>query len=569
MKRIFSAVAASAAAFFLLAGAATPPERDDLVFENGRVADGTGAPLFAADIAVRGDRIAAVGILPEARKAAARRRIDASGLVVSPGFIDLLGQSEYNALVDRRAASKITQGITTEVTGEGASIAPVNERMLKEGEDAWKRYGLRPDFTTLAGYFARLATAPPTINLGTFVGLGGIRDLVIGKEDRRATPAELAAMEREVAKAMEEGALGVSTSLQYVPDMYNSTEEIIALAKVAARYGGVYFTHQRSEGNQIDTSLEEVFRIAREAKIPANIWHLKTAYKRNWGKMPAILARLEAARTEGLDVAANQYPWTAGANGLDACLPPWVREGGTEKLLARLKDPANRARVRKEMAEDSDSWNNQWYGSGGGAGVLVASVLNTALKGYEGKTLEEIGKAEGKDPRDALIDIVIADRAGSGGIIFVMSEEDVRTALRHRLVAFCTDSGASAIDGIFSEEKSHPRAWASTARILATYVREERLLPLEEAVRKMTSLSAARAQIRDRGLVAPGLYADLVAFDPVRVRAVATYADPLHYSEGLPYVAVNGQLVVDRGKVTEARPGKPVLGPGVRGWARP
>lgn len=564
MTRIFSAAAASAAAFLLLAGAAAPSDRDDFVFENGRVADGTGAPVFVADVAVRGDRIAAVGILPEARKAAARRRIDASGLVVSPGFIDLLGQSEYNVLVDARAASKITQGITTEVTGEGASIAPLNERMRNEGEDVWKRYGLRPAFTTLAGYFARFAASPPTINLGTFVGLGGIRDLVIGKEDRRARPAELAAMEREVVRAMEEGALGVSTSLQYVPDMYNSTEEIIALAKVAARYGGVYFTHQRSEGNRIDSSLDEVLRIAREAKIPANVWHLKTAYRRNWGKMPAILAKLEAARAEGLDVAANQYPWTAGSNGLDACLPPWVREGGTDRLVARIKDPAVRERVKREMAEDSDNWNNQWYGAGGGAGVLVASVLAPPLKKYEGRSLEEIGRAEGKDPRDALIDLVVADRAGSSGIIFVMDEGDVRAALKSRLVAFCTDSGASATDGIFSEEKSHPRAWASTARILGTYVRDEKLLPLEEAVRKMTSLSAARAQIRDRGLVVPGLYADLVAFDPARVKAVSTYADPLHYSEGFPYVAVNGQLVVDGGTITSARPGRIVSGPGAR-----
>ncbi|MGE5346575.1 MAG: N-acyl-D-amino-acid deacylase family protein [Acidithiobacillales bacterium] len=568
MKRALPAAALTAAAFFLLSGAAGPVERDDLVIENGRVADGTGAPLFRADVAVRGDRIAAVGFLPESRKAAARRRIDATGLVVSPGFIDLLGQSEYNVLVDPRAASKITQGITTEVTGEGVSIAPLNERMLRESEDVYRRYGIRPDFTTLAGYFADFRRTPPTINLGTFAGLGGIRDLVIGKADRRATPSELAAMEREVAKAMEEGALGVSTSLQYVPDMYNSTEEIIALAKVAARYGGAYFTHQRSEGNRIDSSLDEVFRIAREAKIPANIWHFKASSRRNWGKMPALLARLEAARAEGLDVAANQYPWTAAMNGLDANLPPWVREGGTEKLLAHLADPAVRERVKREMAVDSDTWENQWYGSGGASGVLVTSVLNPALKKYEGKTLEEIGKAEGKDPRDALIDLVIADRANSYGILSCMSDDDVRAALRSRLVAFCTDSGASATDGIFSEEKSHPRGWASTARILETYVRKERVLPLEEAIRKMTSLPAARAQLRDRGLVVPGLYADLVAFDPERVRVVSTYADPFHYCEGIPYVAVNGQLVVDGGKITSARPGRPLLGPGYRGSVR-
>ncbi len=564
MKRTLPAAAILVAAFSLLAGATDPEGRDDLVFTDGRVADGTGAPLFVADVAIRGERIAAVGHLSPERRAAARRRVDASGLVVCPGFIDLLGQSEYALLVDPRTASKVTQGITTEVTGEGVSIAPLNQRMLAENEDVYRRYGVRPDFTTLAGYFARFRRTPPAINLGTFVGLGGLRDLVIGKADRRATPRELAAMEHEVAQAMEEGALGVSTSLQYVPDMYNSTEEIVALAKVAARYGGVYFTHQRSEANRIDASLDEVFRIAREAKIPANIWHLKTAYRPNWGKMPAVLARLEEARSEGLDVAANAYPWTAGSNGLDACLPPWVREGGTEKLLSRLRDPAVRERVKAEMDAPSDAWENQWLGSGGGSGVLVASVLNTALKKYEGKTLEEIGKAEGKDPRDALIDIVVADRANSSGIIFIMSEEDVKAALKSRLVAFCTDSGAAATDGILSEEKSHPRGWGSTARILGKYVRDEGLLPLEEAVRKMTSLSAARAQIRDRGLLFPGLYADVVAFDPLRVKDVATYADPLHYSEGFPYVAVNGQLVVDGGKLTMARPGKPVLGPGYR-----
>ena len=565
MKRTPQTAAFVAAAFFFLFGAAPagrPP--DDIVFAGGLVADGTGAPLFAADVAVRGDLIAALGPLPSDRVARAKRRIDASGLVVSPGFIDLLGWSEYKVLVDPRAASKITQGITTEVTGEGESIAPLNAAMLKDGEERYVHYGVRPDFTTLAGYFDRFRRTPPTINLGTFVGLGGLRRYVIGMDERRATPAELAAMEREVETAMKAGALGVSTSLQYVPDMYNSTEEIVAMSKVAARYGGVYFTHQRSEANQIDSSLDEVFRIAREARIPANVWHLKTASKRNWGKMPAVLARLEAARAEGLDVAANIYPWNAGSNGLDACLPPWVREGGKEKLVVRLADPAVRGRVKKEMAEDSDAWSNQWVGSGGAAGVMLASVLNSALKAYEGKTLETIGKEMGVDPRDAVMDLVVADRANSLCIIFMMSDDDVRAALRSRLVGFCTDSGASATDGILSKEKSHPRAWASAARILGTYVRDEKLLPLEEAVRKMTSLSAARAQIRDRGILRPGMKADVVAFDPKTVRAVATYADPLHYSEGFPYVAVNGQLVVDGGRITSARPGQLVLGPGAR-----
>lgn len=436
--------------------------------------------------------------------------------------------------------------------------------MFRDAEPAWKRYGVRADFLTLADYFARFAKAPPTINLGTFVGAGSVRDLVIGSEDRRATSGELARMCDEVEKAMKDGALGLSTSLQYVPDMYNSTEEIVAMAKAAARHGGVYFTHQRSEGNAIDASLDEVFRIAREANIPTNIWHLKTAYKRNWGRMPAVLARLEAARAEGLDVAANAYPWTAASNGLDACLPPWIREGGRDRLLERLKDHALRERAKADMVRDADDWNNQYYGSGGPSRILVAAVLTPALKKYEGRTIEEIAASEHKDPREALMDLVLADRAGTACIFYCMSEDDVRAALKHRLVSLGTDSGASATDGIFSEEKSHPRGWASTARILGTYVRDEKLLPLEEAVRKMTSLAAARAGLRDRGLLKEGFPADFVAFDLARVKAVSTYADPLHYSEGFPYVAVNGALVVDGGKITAERPGQALLGPGAK-----
>ena len=562
MKPFFRATILPVVAFLPFMGAA--PAGDDLVFTGGRVADGTGAAAFRGEVAVRDGRISSVGDLAPDRIARARRRVDVTGLVVAPGFIDLLGQSEYNALVDRRAASKITQGITTEVTGEGESIAPLDETLLKSNEDTYRRYGLRPDWSSLLTYFMRFRRTPPTINLGTFVGLGGLRHMVVGMEDRRAGEAELERMKALVAQAMEDGALGISTSLQYVPDLYNSTDEIIACAKVAASRGGVYFTHQRSEGNRIDSSLAEVFRIAREARIPANVWHLKTAYRRNWGAMPRVLAAFAAARASGLDVAANQYPWNAGSNGLDACLPPWVREGGRERLLARLRDPELRARIRNEMAEDASSWENQWYGSGGGSGVMLAAVLSSELKKYEGGTLQEIGALMKKDPRDALMDIVLADRANAQCIIFVMREDDVRAALKDPFVGFCTDSGAAATDGIFSEERSHPRAWASTARILATYVRDEKLLSLEEAVRKMTSFSAARAGLRDRGILKAGLAADVVAFDPVRVKAVSTYADPLHYSLGFPYVAVNGTLVVDGGKITAARPGQPLLGPGAR-----
>jgi dihydroorotase/N-acyl-D-amino-acid deacylase len=544
------------------AAAAAAPAPCDLLLAGGRVVDGTGAPWFRADVCVRGDRIAAVGDLA---RVPTRRRIDASRLVVAPGFIDMLGQSEYNVLVDNRAASKITQGITTEITGEGTSIAPLNARMIANNKETYARYGVTPDWTTLEGYWKAFARARPAINLGTFVGAGGVRDLVIGQEERRATPAELAAMEEAVARAMEEGALGLSTSLQYVPDRFASTEEIVTLARVAARYGGTYISHQRSESSLIDESLEEVFRVAREARIPAQIFHLKTAYRKNWGRMPEVLQRLERARAQGLDVSADQYPYVAGQNGLDAGLPLWVREGGKDRMLARLKDPVVRERVKTELQRDDPSWENQYWGSGGAQGVLIVSVVNTGLKKYEGKTLERIGKEEAKDPLDVLMDLVIADRANTSNVIFIMSEEDVRTALRHPLVSLCTDSGAVAEDGIFSEEKSHPRAWGSAARILGKYVREEKLLPLEEAIRKMTSLPASRMGLSERGILRPGMAADLVAFDPETVRDRATFEDPLHYSEGIPYVAVNGELVVDGGKITAARPGRALKGPGYRG----
>jgi dihydroorotase/N-acyl-D-amino-acid deacylase len=550
-----------ALALTILAGASPCSAQSsyDLLLRGGRVVDGTGAPWFAADVAVREGRIAAIGRL---EGASATRVVDATGLVIAPGFIDLLGQSEYNVLVDGRAASKITQGITTEVTGEGASIAPINDRMLADGQDVYARYGYTPDFRTLDGYFRAFERRRAAINLGSFVGSGGIRDYVIGKENRRATPEELRQMCALVDQAMREGALGLSSSLQYVPDIFNSTDELVALAKVAARHGGAYFTHQRSESGQIDASLDEVFRIASDAAIRSQVWHLKTAYRPNFGRMPEILARIEAARARGIDVAANVYPWNRASNGLDACLPPWVREGGREALLKRLADPATRERVKADMAQESADWENQWLGAGGGDGVMVAEVLSPKLKAYEGKTVAAIAAAEKKDPRDAVIDIVLADRANASCILSIMDEQDVRTALAHPLVSFDCDSQGKAKDGPFAGETSHPRGWGSASRILGHYVREQKLLRMEEAVRKMTSLAAQAAGIPDRGLVKVGFRADLTLFDPNTVAARATFENPNQYSAGIPYVAVNGVLVVDGGRITEARPGHALRGPG-------
>jgi N-acyl-D-amino-acid deacylase len=531
----------------------------DLIFGGGRVVDGTGAPWFRADVGIVGDRIASIGDLSRAE---ARRRVDASRLVICPGFIDMMGQSEYRILVDNRAASKITQGITTEITGEGSSIAPTDQRMIEGGRDVWGRYGVTPSWTTLDGYWKAFRSAKSAVNLGTFVGAGGIRDLVVGRDNRPATPEELEAMKAAVARAMEDGALGLSTALIYVPDCFASTEEVIALARVAASYGGSYITHQRDEGNDgnggLDASLDEVFRIAREAKIPAEIYHLKASGKENWGLMPHILERIEEARAHGLDVTADQYPWTASSNGLVDSLPPWVQEGGRDKLLQRLRDPATRDRIRKDFLAGEPDWPE------GASRILITSVLNLGLKRYEGRTIAQIAEDQGKDPLDTMMDIVLADRGATNRVTFGMSEEDVQAALKHPLVSMCTDSPASAEDGIFSEERSHPRAWASAARILGHYVREIGLMPLEAAIRKMTSLPAARMHLNDRGLLRPGMAADIVAFNPETVRERSTYADPNHYSEGFEYVMVNGQLVLDGGKITDARPGRPLLGPGAR-----
>ncbi|HKW03624.1 MAG TPA: D-aminoacylase [Vicinamibacterales bacterium] len=533
----------------------------EVLITGGRIVDGSGAPWFRGDVCVSGERILAMGDLA---RETANTRIDATGLVVSPGFIDMLGQSEFNVLVDNRAASKIMQGVTTEITGEGSSIGPVNDRMLANQKETFARYKVVADWRTLHEYFVRLATKThPAINIGSFVGAGGVRDYVIGRDERPATPAELERMKQLVADAMSEGALGLSSSLQYVPDRFASTDELVELAKVAARFGGIYITHQRSESGKIFESLDEVFAIAERAKIPAEIFHLKTAYKANFGKMPEVLARIRAARARGLDITANQYPYTRAANGLDACLPLWVREGGVDKMIARLKDPAEREKARNDMADpNTTAWENQWYGSGGGDGVMLAEAIAPELRKYEGKTISEIGRLLNKDPRDVVMDFVIADRAQSGVIISIMTEEDVRTALADPLVSVGTDAGARAEDGPLSESRSHPRAWGSFPRILGHYVRDEHLLTLEEAIRKMTSRAAIRVGVTDRGLLRPGMFADITIFDPATIRDVATFEDPTHYSVGIKWVVVNGRAVVANGRITGERPGQAIAGPG-------
>jgi dihydroorotase/N-acyl-D-amino-acid deacylase len=529
----------------------------DVLITGGRLLDGTGAPWFEGDVGIVGDEIREIGRLA-ARTATTR--IDARGTYVAPGFIDMLGQSELNVLADGRAASKITQGITTEITGEGSSIAPLDDRLAAEARPSFEALKVELDFRTLGEYFTRLETrSRPAINVGTFVGAGGLRAYVIGDQQRAATPQELEQMKTLVRQAMEQGALGLSTSLQYVPDRFASTDEIVELAKVAAEYGGRYLTHQRSESNRIIDSLNEAFTVAEQAHIPTEIWHLKTAYRANWGRMPEVLKHIEAARARGLDVTANMYPYDRASNGLDACLPLWVRDGGTEAMIARLKDPAQRERIKRDMEDPNPAdWENQWYGSGGAGGVLLSSVLDPSLRKWEGKTLEEIGREMGKDPRDAAMDLVIADRGEASVIISIMREDDVRAALAHPLIAIGTDSGARAEDGPLSVSKSHPRAWGSFTKILGTYVRDEKLVPLEEAVRRFTSRPATRMGIANRGILRPGFKADITIFDLATVRDRSTFTDPNHYSEGIRHVLVNGQPVVRDGSITDARPGQVV-----------
>jgi dihydroorotase/N-acyl-D-amino-acid deacylase len=561
--RTLSLIAASLAAIGAIQSPATAPHVYDLLIRNGRIVDGTGAPWYRADVAIRGDRIAAMGTLGAVDAAVV---VDATGMVVAPGFIDLLGQSEFNLLVDNRAASKVFQGVTTEITGEGGSIAPLSDRMAATARSRYDHYGLTLDFRTLAEYFTRLESSThPAINLGSLVGAGGVRDYVIGRENRAATAEEISRMEGLVEAAMRDGALGLSSSLQYVPDRFASTEELVALARVAARMGGVYFTHQRSESGNIDESLDEVFTIAERAGIPAEIWHLKTAYRANWGRMPAVLARIAAARARGLDVTADIYPYTRASNGLDACLPLWVREGGIDAMLARLQDPAQRARIKDEMNDpQSPGWENQWYGAGGSDGIMVAAVLNPELRQYEGLTLTEIGRRMAKDPRDALMDLVIADRGETDCIMAIMDEADVRAALADPLVAIGTDSAARAEDGPLAGSASHPRGWGSFPRILGKYVRAEHVLTLEDAVRRFTSRPASRLGLLDRGLLRPGFIADITIFDPATIQDNSTFEDPNHYSTGVRHLFVNGRHVLSDGRITDERPGRVIRGPAYR-----
>jgi N-acyl-D-amino-acid deacylase len=533
----------------------------DVVVRNGHIVDGTGSPWYAGDIGIRAGKIAAMGHL---EGAPARRSIDAHGMVVAPGFIDMLGQSELTILVDPRLPSKIFQGITTEITGEGGSIAPLTDAIVKADHVTYEHYGVTPTWRTLGEYFARLRKQGMGINLATYAGATQIRRAVLGDEDRAPNAAELERMKALVREEMRDGAVGVSTSLQYAPAPYAKTEELIALATEAAKAGGIYASHIRDEGNGIAGALDEAFRIGREANIPVEIWHLKAAGKSNWGRMPEIVAKIEAARKAGIDVAANTYAYTAWFNSFSAVIPPWAHDGGDRKLIERLKDPAMRARIRREMETPGGDWNNEWQEVPGPEAILLCAVQNPKLVPLQGKTIAEIAKLWNKDPVDTVFDILIEDEAFTEVAMFAMAEPDVTLALQQPWVSICNDSQGTSPEGLLGKEHPHPRAYGTFPHILRKYVREEKKLTLEDAIRKFSALPAERMRIADRGVLKAGMWADLVVFDPENVRDLATFEQPNQLSEGMRFVLVNGVAVIEEGRMTGKLPGRVIVGQGAR-----
>lgn len=531
----------------------------DIVITNGRIIDGTGSPWFSGDIGIREGKIAVIGNLTAEKRT---RTIDAHGQVVAPGFIDMLGQSELTILVDPRLPSKIYQGITTEITGEGESVAPLNDAIRRSGKKGFDLLGIQPDWQTFRQYFARLEKQGIGINVADYVGATTVRRVVLGDDDVQPTPPQLDQMKQLVRQAMRDGAVGVSTSLEYPPAPYAKTDELIALASEAARFGGIYATHQRSESTAILQSLDEVIRIAREAHIPVEVWHFKVAGKPSWGHMPEAIAKIEAARAQGVDIAADTYAYTAWGNGLSAFIPPWAHDGGTSKLLARLKDPSARERMRKDMLTPSDEWENEWQQISGAQDILIGSVQNPKLLPLQGKTMAEVAKLWNKDPLDTIFDFLIEDDAATGVAVFGMSEPDVALALRQPWVAIDNDSSGASPEGILGREHAHPRAYGTFPHILRQYVREEHKLTLEDAIRKFSALPSQRLHLEGRGLLRVGMWADVTIFDPATVRDLATFDNPNQLSQGMDYVLVNGVPVIDQGKMTGARPGKVLRGPG-------
>ena len=531
----------------------------DIVITNGHIIDGTGSPWYSGDLGIWDGKIVAIGNLAAAPR---QRTIDARGMVVAPGFIDMLGQSELTILVDPRLPSKIFQGITTEITGEGGSAAPLNDAMIQADRSSYEHLKITPDWRTLRQYFVRLEKQGMGINLATYIGATQVRRMVLGDADLQPTAQQLEQMKALVCDAMKDGAVGVSTSLEYAPAPYAKTEELIALAGEASKFGGIYATHMRNEGDAVLTAIDETLRIGREAHIPVEIWHIKVAGKNNWGHMPDVVAKINSARSHGMDITADTYAYTAWFNSMSAFIPPWAHDGGDAKLIDRLKDPATRARIRKDMLTPSKEWDNEWQEIPGPEAVMIGVVQNPKLMPMQGKRLTEVAKIWNKDPMDALFDLLIEDNAFTNVAVFGMSEPDVVLALQQPWVAIDNDSSGASPEGILGQEHPHPRAYGTFPRILRKYVREEKKLTLEDAIRKFSALPAQRMRLADRGVLKAGMWADVVIFDPASVRDMADFENPNQLSQGMEFVLVNGVPVIEQGKMTGALPGKVLRGSG-------
>jgi N-acyl-D-amino-acid deacylase len=551
--RVVLACCISLAASVSVAGAQRGAAPFDVLITNGHIVDGTGSPWYGGDLGIRDGHVVSIGHLSGTP---AKRRIDAKGMVVAPGFIDMLGQSELTILVNPHLPSKIFQGITTEVTGEGGSVAPLNEKIIKADRVTYEHFKITPDWRDLGQYFARLEKQGIGINFATYVGATQVRRMVLGDSNVAPTPGQLDQMKGIVRQAMQQGARGVSTSLQYAPAPYAKTDELIALASEAARFGGVYATHMRSEGNDVLGALDEAIRIGREAPIPVEIWHIKAAGKPNWGRMPQIVAKIDSARASGVDITADTYAYPAWFNSMSAFVPPWAHDGGDKALIARLKDPAMRARMRKDMEANDGTWDNEWQEIPGPDAVLVSVVQNKKLLPLQGKTLADVAKMRGTDPINTLFDILVEDEAFTECAVFAMSESDILLALQQPWTAVDNDSQGTAPDGLLGQEHPHPRAYGTFPRILRKYVREDHTLRLEDAIRKFSALPAQKMRFADRGVLKEGMWADVVVFDPNEIRDVATFEQPNQLSVGMRYVLVNGVPVIADGKMTNALPGK-------------
>lgn len=548
--------------FVFVLFAACQKQKFEVIIRGGTVYDGSGKPGVVTDVGINADTIAAIGDLSNA---IAETEIDAKGLAVAPGFINMLSWATESLIIDGNSQADIRQGVTLEVFGEGMSMGPMNEAMKAELAAEMRRnpdWKYEVDWTTLGEYLESLERRGVAPNVASFIGATSVRIHELGKENRLPTTAEMERMKALVKQAMEEGAMGVGSSLIYAPANYSSTEELIELCKVAGDYGGMYITHMRSEGNNIFGAVNETIRIAREAKLPAEIYHLKMAGKDNWWKLDSVLNLIEAANKEGLKITADMYTYPAGATGLDASMPPWVQEGGMKEWIKRLQDPAIRKKALDEMRKPSDKWENLLLMAGSPDRVLLLGFANDSLKQFTGKTLAEVAKVYGKSPEETAMDLVIADSTRVSTAYFMMSEENIKRQIALPYLSFGSDAESPATEGVFLKSSTHPRAYGNVARLLGKYVRDEKVISLEEAIRKLTSLPASNLNIQKRGLLAPGYYADVAIFDPQKIQDHATFEKPHQYSTGMVHVLVNGTAVLKEGEHTGARPGRVVRGPG-------